>query len=75
MAYVNVTRQPEESPEEARRRRRYELARGWKFACQCSRCLESGKPEELSGVTGDHSKVDQIYSILLQRDPSTGEVE
>lgn len=38
MAYVDVTQHHDESVAEARRRRRQELARGWKFACECSKC-------------------------------------
>jgi len=38
MAYVDVTQRPGESVTDARRRRRQELARGWKFACECSKC-------------------------------------
>ena len=38
MAYVDVTPRSGESVAEARRRRRQELARGWKFACECSKC-------------------------------------
>lgn len=39
MSYVDVTQRPGESADEARQRRRQELARGWKFACACERCL------------------------------------
>ena len=38
MAYVDVTQRSGESVVESRRRRRQELARGWKFACECSKC-------------------------------------
>ena len=38
MAYVDVTQRPGESVFDARRRRRQELARGWKFACECFKC-------------------------------------
>ncbi|KAG6850624.1 hypothetical protein H0H93_010816 [Arthromyces matolae] len=40
VAYVDVTRREDETIVECRRRRRIELARGWRFACQCSRCAE-----------------------------------
>ncbi|KAG8746427.1 hypothetical protein FRC10_005138 [Ceratobasidium sp. 414] len=40
MAYVDVNQGPNETPLEARRRRRYELARSWRFACECERCLK-----------------------------------
>ncbi|CAE6443228.1 unnamed protein product [Rhizoctonia solani] len=40
MAYVDVNQGPTETRLEARRRRRQELARGWRFACECPRCLK-----------------------------------
>ncbi|KAG9104192.1 hypothetical protein FRC06_004617 [Ceratobasidium sp. 370] len=40
MAYVDVNQGPSETRLEARRRRRQELARGWRFACECERCLK-----------------------------------
>lgn len=40
VAYVDVTQRPDETVLGCRRRRRYELARGWKFACICERCKE-----------------------------------
>jgi import receptor subunit TOM20 len=43
VAYVDVTQHPDESVLEGRRRRRFELARGWKFACTCERCKEEAK--------------------------------
>lgn len=43
VAYVDVTQHPDESVVECRRRRRVELARGWRFACPCERCVEEGK--------------------------------
>jgi len=43
VAYVDVTQHPDESVLEGRRRRRFELARGWKFACACGRCEEEAK--------------------------------
>ena len=52
MSYVNVARRSGESIQEARRRRRYELARGWGFACTCTRCEAEkdmiGSPHEES---------------------------
>jgi mitochondrial import receptor subunit TOM20 len=43
MSYVDVTQHPDETVLECRRRRRFELARGWKFACACEKCEEEGK--------------------------------
>jgi len=61
MAYVDVTQHPGESAAEARRRRRQELARGWKFACECSKCaadasVQTDRPgaESTTGNKGDN---------------------
>jgi import receptor subunit TOM20 len=43
VAFVDVTQHTDESPVECRRRRRVELARGWRFACGCGRCKEEEK--------------------------------
>lgn len=42
VAYVDVSTQEGESITDARRRRRFELTRGWKFSCPCDRCKEEG---------------------------------
>ena len=55
MAYVEVTQRDGESVIEARRRRRQELARGWKFACECSKCAADGLVQsEDPGAEGDN---------------------
>lgn len=68
VAYVDVERHGgvEESVADARRRRRVELARGWRFACPCARCEEEGKElsKEEKGEEGveegkDDSKVEE----------------
>ena len=71
MAFVDITRKADESPEECRRRRRYELARGWKFACRCTRCMENSEPETIPGVSGDHSTVAAAYDALLRSEASS----
>ncbi|KAF7324612.1 SET domain-containing protein [Mycena kentingensis (nom. inval.)] len=40
IAYVDVKQREGEGETDCRMRRRKELARGWRFACQCERCLE-----------------------------------
>ncbi|KAJ6515399.1 hypothetical protein C8R45DRAFT_956386 [Mycena sanguinolenta] len=45
IAYVDVSQPAGESTSESRQRRRKELARGWKFACNCSRCVQEA-PEK-----------------------------
>ena len=57
MAYVDVNQHEGETSKEARRRRRYELARGWRFKCECSRCAEESDESEPE-VTQDESKVE-----------------
>ena len=43
MAYVDVAQHEGETAEEARRRRRYELARGWRFKCECTLCMSEAE--------------------------------
>ncbi|KAJ4479127.1 hypothetical protein J3R30DRAFT_3289650 [Lentinula aciculospora] len=60
VAYVDVTQHEDESVVDCRRRRRMELARGWKFACPCERCekevTELGVASEEK--IGDESKIE-----------------
>ncbi|GJE84992.1 MAS20-domain-containing protein [Phanerochaete sordida] len=60
MAYVDVAQHEGESAADARRRRRFELARGWRFKCECARCAaeDEGAGEADLGVTVDESKVE-----------------
>ena len=78
MAYVPVapsSADAEEDAAAARRRRRVEHARGWKFKCECARCLaealadlaredaeagEKNAEEEELGVTADESRVEAV---------------
>ncbi|KAF5332028.1 hypothetical protein D9758_014584 [Tetrapyrgos nigripes] len=66
VAYVDVTQHEDESIVDARRRRRMELARGWRFACECDRCLEEAKTLDLVTATEekikDESKVEDSVS-------------
>ncbi|KIK29127.1 hypothetical protein PISMIDRAFT_672528 [Pisolithus microcarpus 441] len=59
VAYVDVTQKEGESVDEARRRRRIELVRGWRFACTCERCAQesNGSDEE---PAKDESKVSDV---------------
>ncbi|KDR84067.1 hypothetical protein GALMADRAFT_695672 [Galerina marginata CBS 339.88] len=64
VAFVDVTQHPGETTMEARRRRRFELARGWRFSCACERCEEEAQSlssEEKASATEqqkDESKVE-----------------
>lgn len=59
MAYVDVSQRPDESVIDARRRRRQELARGWKFACECPKCaadlIQAENPDAKSSEKADDS--------------------
>ncbi|KAJ2917506.1 hypothetical protein MD484_g2931, partial [Candolleomyces efflorescens] len=46
IAFVDVKQHDGEGVVECRRRRRIELARGWRFACGCERCGEEAKVVE-----------------------------
>ena len=53
------------SGRDGRRRRRVELARGWKFKCECERCVaevvqDITKEDEELGVKKDESKVENV---------------
>lgn len=61
VAYVDVLQHSEETPEVARRRRRMELARGWRFACSCKRCAEDGLEGEIE-EGGDESRVEDVVT-------------
>lgn len=77
MAYVDVTQHEGESAEEARRRRRYELARGWRFKCECTRCTaelaSAAAPEADLGVTGDESKIEDAAARYEAKKAEAGE--
>ncbi|TBU49006.1 MAS20-domain-containing protein [Dichomitus squalens] len=65
IAYVDVGQHPGESTEQARRRRRVELARGWKFKCECERCVSEvvedlEKEDAELGIEKDEAKVEQV---------------
>ncbi|KAF8138309.1 hypothetical protein EV363DRAFT_1393768 [Boletus edulis] len=65
VAYVDVSQRDDESVQDCRRRRRMELARGWTFACTCSRCAsEAGPGDEVDSEPEDRSKVSEVVSRL-----------
>ena len=51
VAFVDVTRHESDSAIACRRGRRIELARGWRFACSCSRCEEEAEEAAPSAST------------------------
>ncbi|KAI0637988.1 MAS20-domain-containing protein [Trametes polyzona] len=70
MAWVDVSQHEGESAGMARRRRRIELARGWRFKCECAKCVREAMDEleqeqnaahdAALGVSGDESKVEAV---------------
>ncbi|EIW76196.1 MAS20-domain-containing protein [Coniophora puteana RWD-64-598 SS2] len=50
VSYVDLSSHEGETPAEARRRRRFELARGWKFACPCTRCVQEALEAQLAAA-------------------------
>lgn len=65
VAYVDVSQHSGETLEVARRRRRTELARGWRFACSCKRCAEEGLEggnESESEEGRDESRVEDVVT-------------
>ncbi|KAL0580513.1 mitochondrial import receptor subunit tom20 [Marasmius crinis-equi] len=54
VSFVDSSTHDGESTVDARRRRRMELARGWRFACGCEKCVEEAK--ELGLESGDAAK-------------------
>ncbi len=66
VSYVDASVHDDEDVIQARYRRRKELARGWRFACQCGRCArEAPSPsagEKEIELKNDESKVELIVS-------------
>ena len=65
IAWVDVAQHTDETSEQARRRRRVELARGWKFKCECERCVSEvvqdlEKEDAEIGVSKDQSQVEDV---------------
>ncbi|KAG6334866.1 hypothetical protein ID866_4226 [Astraeus odoratus] len=59
VAYVDVSQKEGEGITDARRRRRMEVVRGWRFPCTCERCAnESDGVDE--GPANDESKVSEV---------------
>lgn len=67
VAFVDVTQHPGESVIECRRRRRFELARGWRFSCGCERCAEEAKAlsaEEKDSAAEEHKDESKVEETL-----------
>jgi import receptor subunit TOM20 len=73
VAFVDVTQREGESVIACRRGRRIELARGWRFACSCSRCeLEA---EETASSTAAASGVDASSTAAAPASEDAGKKE
>ena len=59
IAFVDVNQHLNETVLDCRRRRRVELARGWRFACGCERCTEESKSMTLSEDLSEEQQKDQ----------------
>ncbi|KAF8165662.1 hypothetical protein B0H34DRAFT_780452 [Crassisporium funariophilum] len=78
IAFVDVTQHPDESVVDCRRRRRVELARGWRFACGCERCVEEGKAmtveEEKGGLSEEQQKDgSKVENVVKTYAPGQGD--
>jgi import receptor subunit TOM20 len=71
VSYVDASVHDDEDVVQARRRRRQELVRGWRFACQCDRCAREAPPPsagEKEIELKDESKVEAIVSQVDQEE-------
>jgi import receptor subunit TOM20 len=75
VSYVDASVHDDEDVIQARYRRRKELARGWRFACQCDRCVKEA-PSPSAGEKDlelkDESKVELIVSQVDQEVKAEG---
>ena len=76
VSYVDASVHDDEDVVQARYRRRKELARGWRFACQCDRCVREAPPPSSDGEKEleikDESKVEPIVSQIDQEAAAQG---
>ena len=75
VSYVDASVHDDEDVVQARYRRRKELARGWRFACQCDRCVKEAPPPsagEKEPQLNDESKVESIVS-QVDREATLGQ--
>lgn len=82
ISFVDVTQHAEESVAECRRRRRGELARGWRFACTCDRCKQEAEGLSLEAKGGaeaekerDESKIENTAKKFATMRNSDKDVE
>jgi len=75
VSYIDTSVREDEDVVQARYRRRKELARGWRFACQCDRCVREAPPSsagEKELEIKDESKVEPIVSQIDQEAAAQG---
>ncbi|KIM75022.1 hypothetical protein PILCRDRAFT_13960 [Piloderma croceum F 1598] len=72
VSYVDSTQHAGETTTDARRRRRMELARGWRFACSCTRCqselLDNPACADGEPIQKDESKIEEPF--IMNESPS-----
>ncbi|KAJ7771125.1 hypothetical protein DFH07DRAFT_804953 [Mycena maculata] len=75
IAYVDISQRAGESTKECRLRRRKELASGWKFACECSRCVQIRLELPLVRVapTKQHNPIRTAARVDAVEPPARGE--
>lgn len=76
VSYVDASVHEDENVVQARYRRRKELARGWRFPCQCDRCVREAPSPSAAGEKelqlNDESKVEPIVSQVDQESAAQG---
>ncbi|KAG6841832.1 hypothetical protein C0991_006239 [Blastosporella zonata] len=75
VAYVDVTQKDGESAIECRRRRRFELARGWRFPCPCDRCLQESKELSTEEKVADAKEEKDGSKVEIHPSLADAEVE
>lgn len=63
MSYVRSTPTEGESTQDNRRTRRQELARGWRFVCECSKCAEEAE------VSAQEDVVEAPAAVIAEAAP------
>lgn len=63
MAYVDIDTPEGADMAEGRRIRRQELARGWRFACECSRCVEESAIVAAAAATATLEEKEKVEDL------------
>jgi import receptor subunit TOM20 len=71
MSYVRSSPTEGETVMENRRGRRQELARGWRFVCECSKCAAEAKETENLGQMAASATSTSASSPVIVEAPTT----